>query len=292
MKVDIGRVFSNTWEMVKQRFWLLLGMIAVYFAVQMVFGIVFGGVFGGALAAMGASAGSFDDPSMMLGGLGIGMIIFLLLFYVAIFLITFAQQCSMSALASPLQNIRFGDAIGIGFKGGLTFLGIIGLLIVAYIAFAIVGAIVGFVLSFLGEAAAILIALLFFPAIIYLGLRFAVVVPVVAVDREFNPIKALQRTWQMTSGNVLAILVVFIVVTIAAMVLMGIPFFLMFGSLAALGASGDPSAAMGAVGAFVGIMLLLVPLFLIYSIVSVTVTACLHAEMSDTGTQNLEETFG
>ncbi len=291
MKVDIGRVFSTAWATIKERFWLLVGMVVVYFAIQAIFGMVFGGVIGGAVFAMGAGASGLDSPEMLLGGLGIGMIVLLFIFYLAIFVLMFAQQCSMSALATPLQRLQFGDAFGVGFKGGMTFLGIIFFLILGYIAFVVVAALLGVVLSFMGDAAPLIVAILFFPALVYLGLRFAVLVPVVAVDKVFNPIKALQRSWQITGGNVLAILVVYIAVSVVALALLGIPFLMMAGSFAAL-ESGDAAGAMGALGAVFGIFLLFIPLTIIYSIVTVTVTACLHAELSDTGTQNLEETFG
>ncbi len=292
MKVDIGRVFSNTWEMIKQRFWLLLGMWAVYLGIQIVFGMVFGGILGGSMFALGAGAGGLDDPAM-LGGLGIGVILLMIIFYFAYIVLMVAQQCSMTALATPMFKLRFGEAIKVGAKGGLTFLGIILAFLVAYFAFAIVAGIFVGILSVMGETVAgvmgVIVALLFLPVIIFLAMRLSVLVPVVAVDRVFNPITAIQKTWAMTKGNVLAIFVIYIVVGILAMVLVALPFGMIFGSMAAIGTGGDSA---GAVAAIFGSLFLFFPLFLVYSIVAITIVACLHSELSDTGTQSVEDTFG
>jgi len=295
MKIDIGRVFSNTWAMIKERFWVLVGMVVTYFAVQMVLMMVLGTGMAVTFAGVGAALGDGDDFGLMAGGLGVGAIIMLILFYVAIFALTFAQQCSMTALATPMHRVGFGDAFKTGMRGGLTFLGIILAFIVAYIAFFIVVGILGAIFSIIGDVGAILVGIAMIPLtifIIYVLLRVSVIVPVVAVDRVFNPITAIQNAWAMTKGNVLAIFVVYIVVSVVAGLLLLLPFGMMAGAFAAIGPGADASDAMGAIAAMFGVMLLFVPLFLIYSIVSVTIVACLHAEMSDTGTQSLEETFG
>lgn len=293
MTVDIGRVFSNSWEMVKQRFWILLGMWALFFAVQMVFSTVFTAVLGGSMFALGAAAGGLDDPNMLMaGGFGIGFILFTIIFYLGYIVIMLAQQCAMAALASPLDRVAFGDAFRTSFRAGLTFFGVTLLLVIAYFAFALAGVLVAALLSMLGDAGAIIAGILIVPAVIYLVLRLSVIVPVVAVDRTFNPVQAIRRTWQMTGGNVLAILVVSVISLVIALALLGIPIALMFGSLVAIGSgSTDPAAALGAMGSIIGGVLLLFPLFIVYSIVSVVINVCLHAEMTDSQTARLEETF-
>lgn len=211
--------------------------------------------------------------------------------YLGYFVIMFAQQCAMSALATPLRQTSFGVAIGIGFKGGLTFLGIVLLGILAYIAFVIAAMVVGFVFSLLGDIGGLVAGLLFLlliPGFIYLALRMAVIVPVVAVDRETGPILAITRTWALTRGHVLSIFVISLIMTAIAVVLLAVPLLMIFGSLATIGETGDPT---GAIGALLGLSLLAIPLFLILGIVSTVITACLHAAITDRYEDGVEETF-
>lgn len=293
MKVDIGRVFSNTWEITKQRFWLLLGMWGLFFVVQMAFSTAFTVVLGGSMLAIGAAVGSFDEPDMLMaGGMGIGFVLISIVFYLGYIAIMLAQQCAMAALATPLERVAFGDAFKTSFKAGLTFLGVVVLLVIAYFIFALAAGLFAAALTILGDAAAIIAAILIFPAVIYLVLRLAVLVPVVAVDRTFNPIEAIRRTWRITNGNVFSILVVSIISIVLALALLGIPVALMFGPLIALSSQGpDPAGAVGAIGSVFGGVLLLFPLFIFYSIVSVIINACLHAEMTDSQAARLGETF-
>ena len=291
MTIDIGQLFSRSWEVIKQRVWLLLGMYVLFFVIQIVFSGVLGVIMGGSAMAFAGVASGMDSPAGALGGLGVGFIVMMVVMYLGYFVIVFAQQCAMSALATPLRQTPFGDAIGIGFKGGLTFLLIVLLGILAYIGFVVVGMIVGFLFSVLGDIGGILVGLLFLlliPGFIYLALRMAVLVPVVAVDRETGPILAITRTWALTRGHALSIFVIYLIMTGIALVLVAVPLLMIFGSLATIGETGDPT---GAIGALLGISLLLIPLFLIYGIVSTVITACLHAAITDRYEEGVEDTF-
>ena len=286
MNIDIGRVFSNTWEMIKQRFWLLLGLWAVFFAVQMVFAIIFSVIMGGSFAA--AASGGGDA---MLEGLGVGAMVMIFILYIGYIMIALAQQCSMTEMASPIEKPEFGQAFTNGFKAAPTLLGLIFLLLLGYIGFAIVAAIVGAILSILGEIGGWLMLLLIIPAALYLMARLSVIVPVVSVDKERNPFKAIGRTWNMTNGKALPIIVVFLIVIGVALLMIGIPIFVMFGSAFGAAASGDPSAAAGAVAGVIGGFLLIFPLFIIYSIFSAAIISCLHAEVTDSTAEKAQETF-
>lgn len=289
MNFDIGQVFSNTFKMVQERWLPMIGLWAAFFGALFVYALVFGAVLGGSMmAVMGSMAdpGSFDNPAA-LGGMGIGFILLMIVFYVGYLTIAFGQNASMTAMASPLMRPTFGDAFGLGLKGGLTFLGVIVLLIIAYIIFLLVATLLGFILSFLGEAAPAILVILLVPVVIYLALRFAVLVPVIVVEKVFNPITALNRTWQITKGNVLGIFVVYLVFAIVAMIAVALPFFLLFGSLF------DP-LSMGA-GPGMGTVLFSGLFFLLivaaFSLFSVSLVASLHAEISDTQAVEFGKTF-
>ncbi|WP_162627726.1 hypothetical protein [Erythrobacter sp. KY5] len=291
MSVDIARVFSDSWAMIKQRFFQLLGMWIVFLVINLLYMTIGGAFMGGSMFAMGAAATGVDDPGALLGGLGVGLVLMMILFYLGSMVIIFAQQCAMSALGTPLRQTPFNEAMVAGFKGGVTFIAVSILLAIAYFAFFLAYTLIGMVLSLIGEAAVVLTAVLFLPLLIYLALRLSVIVPVVAVDRVFNPITAIRRAWGMTSGNVLSILGVYLVIIALALVLLIVPFSLMFGSVFIAGATGSDAASLAAAGSVIGGFLLIIPLFLIYSVIAIVIGACLHAQLTDTRAEEATRTF-
>lgn len=294
MKLEVGLVLPSAWAMIKQKFWVLLGMWAVFFGIQMVFQTVMGAFMGGSMMALGALGPGLDSPDALLGGAGVGAFLLLLVFMAGYLLIMLASQAAMAILGSPLNRDSFGDALANGFKSALTLLGTTLLLMILYFVFGIAYTLFAAALTILGDVGAIIAALLLLPAMIYFAMRFAVLVPVIGVEKVFNPLTAIKRTWEVTSGNVLGIFLVTLVVIVAALVLLGVPFFVMFGAVGAIGLSGsDPGAGMGvaAMGAaFIG-LLLFFPLYIIFSIVSVVINSCLHAELTDSEAEDLEATF-
>lgn len=294
MKLEVGRVLSTSWTMIKQRFWLLCAMWLVYLAIQMVYSTVMGGFIGGSMLVFGMAGAGMDSPEALLGGLGIGVMVVMILFYIGYIVVAFAQQAAMVALGSPIEKPAFGDALSAGLKAGLTLLGVTVLVVGAYLVLIVGIALLSLVLSFMGDAGPVLASLIFLPAMIYLGLRFVVVVPVVVIEKFFNPIAAVRRSWQITGGKVLGIFLVMLANVAIAVVMLGIPVLIVFGTFGAIGAGAgdpDPAMAIAAFGTVIGALLLFFPLFLIYSIVSVVINACLHAELTDSETSRLEATF-
>jgi membrane-anchored glycerophosphoryl diester phosphodiesterase (GDPDase) len=288
--IDIRRVFSTSFAMLRQRFWLLVGMWVVFFAIQMAASSVLGVgmVVMGAAGATSLEAG-LQDPAAF-AGMGVGFVIFMVLFYAAYLAIVLAQQASMVTLSSPLEQPAFGAALVRGFKSVLPFIGLMLILILGYMAMSLVFVLIAAALSVTGETTAgifaVVLALLFLPVLIYLGCRLSVVIAVVAVDEVHNPITALRRTWAVTKGKVLGILLVLIGTLLLAFVVLGLPILLFFGS--AIGAEGD---SLAAVGGAVFAVLLLIPLFIIYSVFSSAIISALHAEVTDGGAEKLEDVF-
>ncbi len=277
--------------MLRQRFWLLVGMWAVFFAIQMagmmVLGIV-AAVMGAAGAGMG---GGLDDPSAM-AGMGVGLIIVFVIFYGAYLVLVLAQQAAMVTLASPLEEPSFGGAMSRGFKSALPFFGIAIVLILAYVA---IGGVLGLLIGAAGmgspDAAGILGGLLllaFLPVLIYIGCRLSVLVPVVAVDQVFNPINAIRRSWNVTQGKVLRIFLCTLVFVVISAVIIGVPFLMIFG--AALGSSGGEPGA-GAIGTMLFGVLIFIPLMIVYTIFASAYNAALHSEVTGGGSEAYEEVF-
>ena len=286
--IDIGRVFSTSWAMLRQRFWLLAGMWGVFFAIQLA-GLFVLGILMAMVGVAGAAAGGgLDDPTAM-AGLGVGVILLMVLFYGAYLVLVLAQQAAMVTLASPLEQPSFGGALNRGFKSALPFFGITIVLLLGYFA---IGGVLGVLIGAAGmgspDAAAMLggvLLLLFLPVLIYFGCRFAVLVPVVAVDEVFNPIAAIRRSWNVTQGKVWRIFLCTLVFLLISAAVLGLPLLLIFG--AAFGAAdGAEPSAMVLLGP-----LLMLPLFIIYTIFASAYNAALHSEVTGGGAEAYEEVF-
>jgi len=285
--MDIGRLFSTSFAMFRQRFWPLAGMWAVFFAIQIGAMIVLG--IAAAVLGISGLATDLEDPAAI-AGMGVGMILLLVLFYGAYIVVILAQQAALVTLASPLEEPAFGAALSRGFRSALPFLGITLIMVLVYFVLVLVlGGVAGLAAAGGGAAGSILVALLAVPAIIYLGCRFAVLVPVVAVDQVFNPLTAIRRSWAVTQGKVLAIFLAIVGFLLASLVALGLPFGLMVYLLGGTGGgSADPGAAFGMVA--LG-FLVFVPLFIAYSIYAAAFTASMHSEVTGGGAESLEEVF-
>jgi hypothetical protein len=277
--------------MLRQRFWLLLGMFAVFFAIQMVGSFVLGIVLAVMGAAGAASLGAgLDDPSAITG-MSVGLIIFMVLFYGAYLVLALAQQAAMVTLASPLEEPSFGGAMARGFKSALPFFGITVILMIGYFALSLlvfgVAGVAGLGGGTAGSVVGVVLLLLFVPVIVYLGCRFAVLIPVVAVDQVFNPIAAIRRSWEVTRGRALGIFLSTLAFVVLSMVILGLPFLLIFGSL--LGSDGEPGAA--AIGGMLLGILAFIPLVVVYTMFASAYAAALHSEVTGGGSERLEEVF-
>lgn len=287
--MEVGRVFSSSFAMLRQRFWPLVGMWAVFSVIQIaaMFALILGIAGMGLAGSAGLSAG-IDDPAA-LAGLGIGMIVFMVGFYAAYIVLILAQQAALVTLASPLEEPSFGGALSRGFKSALPFLAITVLLLLGYIAVLVALSVVTGGAALAGDTAGGLVAgvfaLLFLPVLIYLGCRFSVLVPVVAVDQVFNPITAIRRTWSVTGGKVLKIFLALLGFIAISGAIIALPVVFMFGTL---DASGSDSAASLA-------LLIIFPLFfvlfVVYTIFASAFSAALHAVVTGGGAERLEEVF-
>lgn len=285
--MDIGRVFSISLAMFRQRFWLLLGMWLVFLVIQFASAIALlvGVMVMGLAGAAGFSAG-FDDPAA-LTGLGIGMIAAIVAFYAAYIVILLAQQAAMVTIASPLEEPSFGGAMVRGFKSALPFFALAVLLLLGYFVIALgVMVLLGVSDAAGGGALAAILPLLSVPVLIYLACRFAVLIPVVAVDQVFNPIKALRRSWSVTRGKVLGILLALVGFGALTLAIFGLPFGVIYGVTFA----GQDFQAAGA-GITLFVLLIFVPLFIGYTLFTSAFTAALHSEVTGGGADRLEEVF-
>ncbi|WDA41200.1 hypothetical protein [Erythrobacter sp. BLCC-B19] len=290
---DIGRVFSTSFAMLRERLWPLAGMWAVFLAIQMaaytVLSVVIAVVGIAGIAGLGFA---IDDPASAsaLSGIGIGVFVMMALFFAAYLMLAFAQQAAMVTLASPLERAAFGDAMLRGFRTCLPFLAISVLLTIGYIAFTLVIMAIMSALALTGSAGAGvfggLVGLASLPLMLFLACRFAVLVPVVAVDQVFSPIAALRRSWSVTRGKALRIFLALLGFFGIAMVAVLLPFALIF--VAADMAQDNTGLGLLLMG--LG-FLVFVPVGIGFMLYTATFTAALHCEVTGGGAERLEEVF-
>ena len=284
--MEIGGVFATSWTMLRQRFWRLVGMWAVFALIQIVGVIVLSVVviilgFAG-LAGMGAL---LDSPGAGLGaGLGAGMIAVMAMTYAAYIMLVLAQQAALVTLASPQADGAFAPALRRGFASAPAFFAITLLLLIAYVA---VNAAAEGVAALAGEplVSDMIAALVMLPLTVYLGCRLAVLVPVVAVDGRRNPLAAVRRCWTLTRGRagaVFAALVGFAGVTLAI-------FIVPFAAIIMLLASDTAAAAQPAWVALAP--LLFFPVLVVYMIYAAAFAAALHHHLTDGGAEAMEAVF-
>lgn len=279
MNIDIGSLFGDAFAMFKERFWGMLGLWATFIGIIVALFIGYFIVVGASLAGFAAFAGGADASSAGFGGLGGGMIASVVVFYLAFLALIFAQQCAMCAKASPVERLSFGDAMARGFKAGLTMTALIIPLIIVQLVLSLLGMLVVGVASLASPILAYVALALLMPVAIYVACRFAVLMPVIAVEQVYNPIKAVNRSWAITQGRVLSIFVVLLISGAVGFVVFGLPAF----AAGMLGGEGSLLVAL--------MPLITFPLAVVFAIFFAAVNACLHAKISDYGAQSAAEVF-
>lgn len=277
MTTTVSRIFAETWAILKSRLGPLLGLWGAYFAAQIALFVILGGMMGASM--MGAASAGFS-------GMGGGSIALIFLLYVAYFLLALAQIGSLTAMASPLRQVSFGEALNIGIRSAVPLLGVLVVLMVAYFVCAlVVGGVIG-LLSSLGSAAPALALILVIPAVLYLMCRLCLIYAVVAVDRVGNPITAVSRTWILTRDNVLPIFGVMVVFVVAMVIVGGLLLAPMISSFGSVASGGVPN--FGSMGfSFIGLFLMSIAI----SIASSALFAVIHGQLSDSSAVTSSEVF-
>ena len=282
MDLRISAVLSNMLATVKQRIGPLLGLFAIFIAINLVLGVVMFGLIGGGAFMFG----QMENPAAM----GVGFLLAFILFYIVYILVSFAMSAALVHHSSPVLTPSFGESFAMGFKRLPTLVGLVLLLLVAYFAFVIVGVLVGAVFSQAGDAGAILAFVLLGIVGIWLACRLAIMMPVIVVDGVTNPITAIRRSWALTRGNALRIFLTIVVFVLAVLAVLALVVGIFGGSFYGLSGSMDDGAGAGLA---VGMIALLVVIYLAFiallTIVGNAFVASLHAALA--GPQTVAETF-
>jgi hypothetical protein len=200
--------------------------------------------------------------------------------------IAVAANAAQVTIASHLRKPSVGDAVNNGFRSALPLLGAFVLLLIAYFVIALVLCLLVGVLAGASGSGAVGMVLfaLFGAALAYVATKLSMLVPVVALDGERNPINAISKSWSMTNGKVLPVLGTYLVFIVALVVVIGI-----FVAVLVM-----PTMAGGATPGFG--MIAAIFLFYILAIIGITIyasslTAAVHQQLSGQSVQDATNTF-
>lgn len=287
MEFSVGNVLSRTLAVIRERVWSLIGLWAIFFGISMVGSMIFSVVFAFVGAAAFASMAGMGDSDGLgaLAGLGAGMIVTMIIFYAGFIYLFTAQACSFAAMGAPYQRPLFGEALKKGFGAGLTMLAVTIVLLLLYIVVAVVfsGMMIG--LGSIGSALVGIAVLLGLPLLIYLGCRLSIVVPIATNEASRNPITVIKRSWQLTKGHVLQILLMLIVFTVIAGVVLGV---IVLPFVAMIENASTATAIVSAVLGFIGFVVAAI----VISIAQGVMTAVIHGMLTSASDEELGEVFG
>ncbi len=181
------------------------------------------------------------------------------------------------ALLTDQARPTVGEALGFGLKALPTYLA------TQFIVALVIAGLFGAVLL-LGQAAAalgLILGLLLVLGILYALLKLSLVTPVIAIEKQLNPVAAMRRSWRLTKGNSLLILAFFLLLLVAFLVISMVAG-LLFAAFALLG--DEVGLIVGAIGNGVLTMAL--------AVVMVAALAAVHRQLSGSGGSQVGMTFG
>ncbi|MDP3907717.1 hypothetical protein [Novosphingobium sp.] len=270
-----------------EAFQIMLARIGPLLAVSIIGYVALFALSGGVMVTMlpqlmgTMGGGEPTSPDALLAGAGFGLI----LLYIVIYAISFAQQAALCRICSGRHDASISGAISAGIKCVPTLFGAAILLLIALV---VVGLVIG--LGMAGVVAgtespglSVLLALALMIGCIYIFVRLSMVLPVVAVDDVRNPITAIGNAWRMTGGNVLRLVLVFVLVS----VVMGVLFMV----LSALTLGSFNPGAVPSMGNLVGFGALMLVLGLTVGLYFLALVAAIHRQLSETSVGAVEDTF-
>lgn len=197
-------------------------------------------------------------------------------------LVLLAQIVGYLALLALLRDDTrptVGQAIATGLKSLLPafatyLLFVVGVSLALGLLFALVAATGVPALA----AVAVLLAV---PVVFYLAIKVSLAAPVIAIERTFNPIAVLARSWRLTKSNSGRLFAFFVLLTVAYVVISTVLGIVLLAIVAALG--DDAGRIVGAViSGLVGA---------VATVVLIAVLAAVHRQLAGPSAGSMRDTF-
>jgi hypothetical protein len=273
MKLDMSRAWNDALRLLASNRQVILIVAGVFFFLPYLALSMLAPELANPMA--GAAPGQVQSPEAMMtmftGPVIAGM--------VGIGLLQAAGTIALLAMLTDHARPTLAEALGTGVKALLPYIGTMllqGLLIALVVALPLGAAIA----SGSGAATAV-VGVAAFVGFVYVYVKFSLAVPVIAIDRLFNPVAVLRRSWVLTKGNSLRLLgfymllfIAVVVISAIAGIVVGLPLALVGGGAATFG-----SALIGALTNTAMV------------IVFMGVLAAVHQQLSGTPSEALGEVF-
>ncbi len=193
--------------------------------------------------------------------------------------VQFIGSLSLLALLSNRDSPTVGQALQRGLAAAPSYLA------AQLLSAVLVAVLIGIPLGLVGMTGIGAAILLLFPVIfavaIYMLVKFALIAPVIAIEGERSPIKALRRSWALTKGNSLRI-ALFLVLLIITIGIIGTLVSLVLGLVFALFSQGVADIGNAVVASLVNTAL---------GVILLVVLSAVHQQLAGPSEQQLAATF-
>ncbi|MBX7483861.1 glycerophosphoryl diester phosphodiesterase membrane domain-containing protein [Qipengyuania qiaonensis] len=211
MKFDLDTAWKEAAGLLSRNLGLLAIIAGVFFFLPYA-GIAIGLPEMGDLEAAQAS-GNVDAMMAVVTDLYVG--------YWWVFLILGLVQgiglLAMLALVRRRANPTVGEALSTGARSVPSYIGAqllqTGLIVIVATLFVGIGAVTGL------QPLAALGGVIAFVVVCYIVVKLSLAAPIIAIEGELNPVKALTRSWALTRGSSMRLLVFYLLLIVAFVVL-------------------------------------------------------------------------
>jgi hypothetical protein len=214
MKLDMNRAWTEALSLIQANIGVVATVAGVFFFLPYL-----------AFALLMPETANFavepnsDDPTAAFDQV---MALYADIWWIMLLLIV-AQTVGTLALLALLRadnRPTVGQAITVGAIGFLTS---IAATIILYIGVGVIGGVLmGIAIASKITALAVILGLLLFVAFIYPMVKFSLLAPVIAIDKVYNPLTALLRSWRLTKGNSVRLFFFYLLLFIALVVVSGV----------------------------------------------------------------------
>ena len=274
MKFDMGAAWNEAMRLLAANRQVVAIVAGVFFFLPY---LAFMLLFMNQMEALEASQMANPDP----GAVGKAMFGFYGEIWWVLVLMAVIQAIGMLGLLALLTDRSrptVGQALAIGAKLFLPYLG------AQLIVSVVLGILMLFPFAVAGAAspgAGVLVGIVAVIAVAYLFTKFILVPPVIAIERQTNPLAALGRSWRLTKGNSLRVFF-FLLLLLIAVVVVGSVVGMVVGLVFAL---------FGTTGALIGQAIVSGLLNATWVVLFLAVLAAIHRQLAGPSSEAVRETF-
>lgn len=196
-------------------------------------------------------------------------------------LIQLVGSLTLLSLLRDDSKPTVGEALKTGAIGLLPYIGVYLIMTVAMTIAIVLAFAVPAALGLTWLAVVLVVALV--PVLIYASVKLSLVTPVIAIERQMNPIAIIQRSWRLTKGNSLRLFLYYFLLVVVYLVL----------ALVVGGIAGLLLALFGQGTAFdIGSGIVSGLVAAAASLVFTAVVAAIHRQLAGPSAGAISQTFG